>query len=373
MADRVCTNTWAEKGVELVVKQRTAADIVKFVQDNEITMVCNFDPYAAEMGLPDALKGLGIQFFGTDASFARTELDRVFFKELLIKSGIKTPEILCRGSEQDILNAKFNFVYPFVIKPSLSLVSPVVIYNYEELEAHFRKVRKRVERTGKKVDWLVERYIDAVDTLSVNYIVGAGEYKVRTTYRVDFVPKSDDNLVGVTTLVQPHPKEAEYINIVNEITSLLAGEGHCGFGFFQALMDKSGELYVIENNARPISCGVFDGVESDVMPLINAALEGGLSSVTAGDTYESSLVSADGNKAFYSEGAILQHKSRAVFYEEEKIKNISAILAPFSMRKVEGGYLSEKILPPSIVAAVGGCPEEVKRVVAEAVEKLASA
>jgi len=373
MADRVCTNTWAEKGVELVVKQRSAIEIVKFIQENEITMVCNFDPYLADSGLPEMVQASDVQFFGTDMGFARTELDRLFFKGLLIGAGIRTPEILLQGDEQKILTSKYDFKYPLVVKPSLSLVSPAIIYAPEELELHFRKTRKRIEKTGKSVDWLIEQFIDAKDALSVNYIVGAGEYKIRTTYKVEFVPKSDDNLVGVTSLIQPHPKEEDHIEMINRVADLLAGEGYCGFGFFQGLIDSSGELYVIENNARPISCGVFDGVEHDVMPLINAALHGGLKKVVAADTYEQSLVSSSGDKAFFSEGIVFQHKERAVFFSEKKIKSMGANIVPFSMRKVEGGYLSEKILPPTIIAATGRSRDEVNRVVVAAAEQLSVA
>ena len=371
MADRMCGNTWEQFGVEVIVKQRDVEGFSQFVVENKIDTVFNFDPYVAASGVVDAINSMDITFFGTDQNFARSELDRLFFKSILRDAGVKSPTILSSGSAEELKSSAFDVVYPVVLKPSKSLVSPKIVRSPEEFERHLHKADRRIRESSENCTWLVEEYIEEADAMSVSYVVGSGEYRLRMSSKIHFVEKSENNTVGATSLIQPHPQQHHHQKSIDRVLRAIADQGYCGFGFFQALIDKNGNFYVIENNARPISCGAFSGIERDVMPLINAAINGGLSDITASDTYEEHLTDEAGNIDYYSQGVVVSQTATAIKLTRDQIEfDAGAWLLPFSLRTVEGGFLAEKLLPPSLLCSIGKSREEAESRMTAALKRL---
>jgi len=371
MTNTACSILWKDYGVEVVPCHQQVSSIVEYVKEQSFDLVCNFSSLLGSQGLCEALRSEGIAVFGSDATFSGTEFNKADFKEWLTTRGFSTPAIVFSGSCSQVVDHVYSFRFPVVIKSSV-LFGPIttVIYKPDDLGAYFSEAKNKWGVRVDKAEWLVEKFVDHVDTVSIGYVVGNGKSKVLATSRIDFSEKTQTNPIGGQVSYNPHPQESQIILESERLVSCLAEDGFSGLGFFQALIDKDGQLMIMENNARPSIGAMYDKYR-DFYAVISAARNGDVSSLTDKDIFLDEFLKDDGS---YGRKALvmvplLQDKP-GIRVSVENITSEDVVFLPFSIRKLEDGFLSEQAFPPSGFASYSNTIDRAKDKLSDIMQRL---
>lgn len=281
----------AQIGENVAIAAEDVEKLVEFAKANRIdfTVVGPDDALAA--GVVDAFEAAGLKIFGPRAEAARLESSKAFAKEFMRRHGIPTADYREFTDSTEALDFCREAKFPLVVKADgLALGKGVVIaQNLAEAEAAVRSclVDGAFGAAGKKI--VVEEFLEGVEC-SIHALVDGFSYLLLPDCR-DHKKAFDGNLgpnTGGMGTISPSGSVDEALRgrICREILDpFLAGIQKDGLAFrgmlFPGLMLTAEGPKVLEFNCRwgdPETQVLVRRLESDLLPLLEATVDGTLSS-----------------------------------------------------------------------------------------------
>ncbi len=252
VSDTANAEIWSDE-VQLIEASAVGADdIVRLASERDIDLVVNLSSRFGAAGLMESLEGTGVQSIGSDKVFSETEFDKRGFKSWLAEHDFHTPKVLIEAPISDIQEMAENLRFPLVVKPDRQVGPPVqVCTSPRDLADYAEHAIRRWPYAQYGVVFLVEEYIEFVDHLHVVYCIAGGEGRVLTSVRVarEWTNKSAMDKCPIS--VTPHPKQEDYREQIESVVRALARPRLHAFGDIQCAIAANGDLYFLENNARP--------------------------------------------------------------------------------------------------------------------------
>lgn len=282
----------AQLGENVPIAAEDVEKLVEFAKANRIdfTVVGPDDALAA--GVVDAFESAGLKIFGPRAEAARLESSKAFAKDFLRRHGIPTADYREFTDFVEALDFCRTAKYPLVVKADgLALGKGVIIaQNLAEAEAAVRSclLDGAFGAAGKRI--VVEEFLEGVEC-SIHALVDGSSYLLLPDcrdHKKAFDGNTGPNTGGMGT-ISPSGSVDEMLRtrICREILDpFLAGIQKDGMPFrgmlFPGLMLTADGPKVLEFNCRwgdPETQVLVRRLRSDLLPLLEATAEGGLSTI----------------------------------------------------------------------------------------------
>lgn len=226
--------------------------IVQKCQEEKVDGVLAFCIDPAQIPYQQVCEKLGVPCYGTKEQF-KIMTDKRLFKDYCWKHGV---DAIPEYTWEDIENG--NVHYPVLVKPTISRGSrgQTVCYTKDEI----RKAISIAEKESRDGHYLIERYMQGCQDMSLSYIVIDSEpYLVKIGDR--YLGTMEDNLDRqhmLTILPSIRTKEIQQ-NIEPNIRSMIKSLGvKFGSVFFQGFYEN-GRLYMYDPGLR------FPGSDFDIV------------------------------------------------------------------------------------------------------------
>jgi len=256
----------------------------------DLTVVGPENPLA--QGIVDRFEGAGMPVFGPSMKGAAIEASKIFSKELMAEHGIPTAGFRTFADHDEAVRYIRSIDAPFVIKADglCAGKGAYVIHDRGEAEKVLQDlmVRKIYGAAGSRI--VVEEFLPGVEASYLAFTDGKTILPMLPSQ--DHKPLLDDDKgpntggMGAYTPI-PFVDEAIDGRIRNEIMmptiAALRSKGIVYKGvLYGGLMIRNGNPFVIEFNARlgdPETQPILFNMESDIVPILMACIEGRLAEV----------------------------------------------------------------------------------------------
>ena len=315
--------TATEPGVENLHIDATDLDaLVAFAADAHIALTIVGPEAPLVAGIVDAFSAAGLACFGPGRAAARLEGSKAFAKDFMVRHGIPTAGHGAFGDLDAALAYLHDVGAPVVVKAD-GLAAGKGVILAEGLETAENAVRdmlsaNRFGAAGSTVvieEWLrgtEVSYIALVDGVNILPLASSQDHKAR-----------DDGGRGPNTggmgafspspLVTPELERRILDEVMRPTVAGLAADGlhYVGFLYAGLMIAEDGAPHVLEYNCRlgdPETQPILMRLESDLLPLIDAAMSGQLASVSARWRPEPALgvvLAAGGYPGDYAKGTPL--------------------------------------------------------------------
>jgi len=287
--------TAREPGVENVAITDLAA-LADFAVREQIhlTVVGPEAPLAA--GVVDLFRARGLRIFGPTKAAAQLESSKAFAKSFLVRHGIPT------AAYETFTEARAAHAYvdrrgaPIVVKADGLAAGKGVVVAMSAAEAHAAIDRILVDRAmgeaGTKL--VVEEFLDGEEASFIVLVDGERSLALATSQDHKRLRDGDEGPnTGGMGAYSPAPvvTPALHARIVREIVTPtvrgMAKDGipYSGFLYAGVMIDRAGNPKVLEFNCRlgdPETQPILMRLKSDLLPLLEHALDGKLDRIEAG-------------------------------------------------------------------------------------------
>jgi phosphoribosylamine--glycine ligase len=283
----------AELGENMAIPANDLSALARFAKDNRIdlTVVGPDDSLAA--GIVDVFDAERLRIFGPTKSAARLESSKIFAKELMRKKRIPTARAAIFEKEEAAAAFLGESHFPIVIKADgLALGKGVIVTkDVEEGEATIKAMMKerRFGEAGTRV--LIEECLVGSEC-SLHALVDGASYRMlavardhKRAYDGDTGPNTGG--MGAFSPADNFSAELQARFDRDVMSPLLEGLSETGVNFrgllFPGLMITADGPRVLEFNCRfgdPETQAILPRLKSDLLPLLEATLDGKLDSVT---------------------------------------------------------------------------------------------
>ncbi len=243
------------KNVILLDVQRTIAEDLK-KEGVEIAVIMLHGSPGEDGSIQGLLEIMGIPYTGSGVVASSVGIDKFITKHVLKSLGIPTPPAIfitgVNDLEEKVREVERTLGYPAIVKPRKegSSVGVEIVRSREQL---VEKVHEDFNQYG---DVLIEKYIDG-KSVTVG-ILGTGkdafcvpslELRVKEREFYDYVAKYTE---GYTEFIIPAEIPEESDKKLKEYALLFYNTIGCkGFSRVDAVVDKKGNVYVLEINTIP--------------------------------------------------------------------------------------------------------------------------
>ncbi len=257
----------------------------------DLTIVGPDDPLAA--GIVDLFRAEGFRIFGPTASAARLESSKSFAKEFMVRHGIPTAASQTFTSSEAAIEYCRSAHYPLVIKADGLALGKGVVIAGNSIEAEAAVRQSMVERVFGNAGAIVviEEFLVSPEC-SLHVLVDGSNYllfpDVRDHKRAldgDLGPNTGGmGTISPSRVIDPPTLERVQREVLEPFISGLVADGLSFQGMlFPGLMMTPEGPKVLEFNCRfgdPETQVLMLRLKSDLLNLIEATIEGTLSSVT---------------------------------------------------------------------------------------------
>jgi len=282
----------AEVGDNVAIAADDISSLADFAAREEIDLTVVGPELPLTLGIVDHFEERGLRIFGAKAAAAEIEGSKVFAKELMRKYGIPTADYEVCQTPREAEAAVGRFGAPVVVKADgLAAGKGVLVCRaLEEARAAIRAImsERAFGAAGERV--VVEEYLRGEEASFLAFTDGEAVLPMLSSQ--DHKPIYDEDRgpnTGGMGAYSPAPVvgEALHDRIMQEIiiptVRALASEGRPYRGVLYAgLMIHEGEPKVLEFNARfgdPEAQPILTQMRSDLVPILNATMDGALDSV----------------------------------------------------------------------------------------------
>lgn len=268
ISNHVSPTIWSRGKLQVVEGISSVEQVVNFLQQKNISLLVNFNSLLGYAGVLEKAKELGVKTFGASLEFSKTEINKREFKDWLKKNNFRTPEIYFMGLMKDVRSKAGSFTYPLVIKPDIQCGPKTVIcHSDSELIGYLEETARLLSFTELSILFVVEQFVDADYILGIEYYISNGNGFPVYSAACAYGAKSDRNITGAAWGYSPYPELLPHQEEINRLIQLLASFTHAGVGTFQAIIDKEGQLQVLENNARPTACRIWRELADPILAI----------------------------------------------------------------------------------------------------------
>jgi phosphoribosylamine--glycine ligase len=265
------------------------AALVRFAKGNavDLTIVGPDDPLA--LGVVDLFGAQGLRIFGPNKTAAKLESSKIFAKELMRRKNIPTATAQTFTDCNEALAYCEELEFPIVIKADgLALGKGVIIAaDFETASSTIdaMMIQRRFGEAGRRI--VIEEFLRGTEC-SVHALVDGTHYKFLASARDHKRAFDGDRGPNTGGMGAFSPAETWTSGLETQLnqkimTPLLEGLREEGINFrgllFPGLMVADGNARVLEFNCRfgdPETQVILPRLKSDLLPLLNAAIEGKL-------------------------------------------------------------------------------------------------
>jgi phosphoribosylamine--glycine ligase len=359
-------------GIEAEPKCRTVPvdgiDKIAALADQEGVDLAVIGPEAPlTEGITEALQGIGVKVFGPSRRAAALEGSKLFAKEVMAKKGIPTASYEVFQELAPAREYLKRAQYPLVIKADGLAAGKGVMVCEDKAQAHAAlesvMVRKEFGEAGDKT--IIEECLEGEEASFIAFTDGqvalplAGAQDHKPIFDNDQGPNT-----GGMGAYSPAPVITDQIHetimetVMNPVVQGMAEMGIPYVGFLYAgLMIKDGRPKVLEFNARmgdPEAQPLLYRMNSDIVPLMLAAIEGGLDKMTMEWAPEDSVcvvMASGGYPGSYEKGKMITGVEEADAMDGVKVFHGGTALKDGSLVTSGGRVLGVTARAMGIVAA----------------------
>lgn len=283
----------AQLGENVPIPASDLPRLLRFAKENRIDLTVIGPDDALAAGMADLFIKSGLRVFGPTKAAARLESSKIFAKEMMRRFRIPTA---MAGSFEDSAKAIHfckRLEYPLVIKADgLALGKGVVIaQNREEAVATIEAMinEGRFGDAGRRI--VVEEYLTGTEC-SIHALVGGGAFQLLAAARDHkraFDGDQGPNTGGMGAVSPSELCSDENEKFIKEkiLTPFIQGIAGTGLDFrgllFPGLMMTPQGPRILEFNCRfgdPETQTILPRLKSDLLPLLEATIDGTLDDVT---------------------------------------------------------------------------------------------
>jgi phosphoribosylamine--glycine ligase len=283
------------KCANVAIAAEDIAALLKFAQQQRIDLTIVGPEAALVAGIVDRFTGAGLRCFGPSAAAARLEGSKVYAKHFMSRHGIPTASYASFTDPAAAIGFVQSHGAPIVVKADGLAAGKGVVVAATEAEA-VRAIEDMLAARsfGAAGDRVVIEECLAGEEASFIALVD-GEHWLPLASSQDH-KRVDDGDTGPNTggmgayspapVVTPEIHERVMREVIAPTVRGLAADGHPYSGFLYAglMIDRDGNPRVLEFNCRlgdPETQPILMRLQSDLVHLIEAALEGRLDQVQA--------------------------------------------------------------------------------------------
>jgi hypothetical protein len=327
--------------------------MLELVERHSADLVINFNPLHGDAGLVEFLAQREIAAIGSNQVFSQTEINKREFKQWLTEQEIPTPRVRFEGLARDVLARKHELDYPLVVKPDIQ-VGPqtTVIPDPDALSAYFAHLASVMPTAESGLIFLIEDCLPEGSVIQILYGATGGRGVTLASVKMTVVPKTEETPTGAVFAVLPWSERPRYQGQLDGIQDKIANAfGGKSIGSLQCMLGQDGILYVIENNARPAACCMYDPWR-DPFGCVRNLLGGDANGLR--DATDSS----SDDRCYLAAGLI--HPEPSVWIGEDRFKELvaSGSVRPFSFQREEQGFKTEHGRMPSALLVSGSTRQE---------------
>lgn len=351
MSDWVCPEVWKSEHLSFIAETQVHAEILQQVKKLDIHLVVNFNSLLGAAGLLEYLKDNAVEAIGANKAFADTEINKLEFKRWLLRNDFLTPAIQFEGLLAGVIKQSSRFSYPVVIKPDIQAGPQIaVLRDVAALMAYVDTVRIDFPQAEYGIVFVIEDEIPSEEVVQVHYVIASGKPYITHSIKALFGPKLPSNKLGALVAISPWQKLQHYQAELIRLLNVLAKTGAATIGTLQCMLGNDGQLYIIENNARPAACNMYDDWFS-LSGFINA-----LSTRNTSQLEENCLYMNKPRQ--YTVGMPLIHQQANIDFtdlEFQLLKSTGIHMYAFSK---DNSYCSSSAKMPSLLIVGGDTPEQ---------------
>ncbi len=255
-------------------------------------------------GIVDAFQMANLRIFGPNKACSMVEGSKAFAKNLLRKYGIPTPNFKVFDNPKQALNFSKNSGFPTVIKADGLAGGKGVIICYNEKEASEAiksiMVDRIFDKSGEKI--VIEEFCSGTEVSIMAFVDGKTIVVIEPSqdYKRLYENDKGPNTGGMGSYSPvPVVSREDYQKIISKILSPFvyamnrSDLTYRGILYAGIIITKSGPK-VLEFNSRfgdPETQVVLTRLKSDIIPLMNATIDGTLDELKDGDITWDSRVS----------------------------------------------------------------------------------
>ncbi len=288
--------TATEAGCRNVAVKVTDLDgLLKLAQDEGASLTVVGPEVPLVLGVVDAFRAAGLRIFGPTAAAAQLEGSKAFAKDFLARHGIPTAFYAVHTEVDAALAYVREKGAPIVIKADgLAAGKGVIVaMTLEEAEAAVRDMLSGNAFGDAGARVVIEEFLEGEEASFISMVDGATALPMATSQDHKRVGDGDTgpNTGGMgayspAPVVTPEVHERVMREVVNPTVQGMIKDGMPFTGFLYAglMIDASGAPKVIEFNVRfgdPETQPVMLRLQSDLVDLVEAAIDGKLASTTA--------------------------------------------------------------------------------------------
>lgn len=354
ISNTVCPKTWETDKLK-VVSVTTLTQIEQLVLDHGITLIMNFSPIWGQAGIVEYFKSKKVRCVGSDIAFSKTETEKIAFKHKCIDAGLSVPGITIQGVMSDILSKADQLSFPCVIKPELHFGPyTVVINSRKELDHYFEKIGRQIDIAKMAIQFVVEAFIETKHFLSIHYFIMSGVPVLCVYSKLVACEKTEQNMTGGIYALDAQELANEHSKFFGDVLTFLAKQAPSAnaTGFAQCIVDQAGRIYLIENNARPITCWTYFHWDDNLFDIVMAFVEG--------DYMALQQFFPTKGKFQHGAFAMLIHDNPSLKISDEEFATLMATerLNPIGFHKIDDGYESCHGRIPSLFCGHGSTMQE---------------
>ncbi len=274
------------------IKATDVAKMVDWAKENAVDLVFVAPDDPLSMGMVDALNEAGIRAFGPTKAAAEIEWSKAYSKELMQKYGIPTAEFAAFDDAAEALAYLETAAMPTVVKADgLALGKGVLICETREQARQAVEdimVKKQFGEAGARV--VIEEFMTGPEVSVLAFCDGETILPMLSAQDHKRAYDNDEGLnTGGMGTFAPSPKYTDEVRefcereVFQKTVDALNAEGRPFKGvIFFGLMLTPGGPKVLEYNARlgdPEVQSVFMLLETDLMDIIDAVIDGGLDKI----------------------------------------------------------------------------------------------
>ncbi len=274
------------------IKATDVSGMVDWAKENAMDLVFVAPDDPLSMGMVDALNSAGIRAFGPTRAAAEIEWSKAYSKELMQKYGIPTAAFAAFDDAQEALAYLETAAMPIVVKADgLALGKGVLICETREQARQAVEdimVKKQFGEAGARV--VIEEFMTGPEVSVLAFCDGKTILPMLSAQDHKRAYDNDEGLnTGGMGTFAPSPKYTDEVRgfcereVFQKTVDALNAEGRPFKGvIFFGLMLTPGGPKVLEYNARlgdPEVQSVFMLLETDLMDIIDAVIDGGLDKI----------------------------------------------------------------------------------------------
>lgn len=330
------------------IKSEDVAGLLSFALENKIDMTVVGPEGPLIVGIVDAFEEKGLKIFGPCKEAAKLEGSKVFAKNFMQKHNIPTAKYKTYDSFEKAIKELSQFELPLVIKADGLAAGKGVIIAQNKQEAVDSVSGIMEERhfgdAGSSI--VIEEFLEGKEVSVLAFLDGDAVIPMVSAQDYKRALTGDRGLntggMGAVSPAFHYDKEAEKAvkrEIIDRTVQALKAEGitYKGVLYFGIMLTKHGPK-LLEYNVRfgdPETEVILTRLQSDLLEIINSAVEGKLASQTINwsDQNAVCVVAASGGypekyaTGYEISGAVVKDQETIVFHAGTKIENNKLVTA----------------------------------------------